>query len=85
MAQAWHLSARRPFYVASEARAALAVCARAYAPTLRLLGWTSRPLKLYRAGALAQVRTVWIPPGGVVSRRRGRPRKHLIASPDSKN
>lgn len=73
MAEAWHEGARMPFYTCVEVKAALGAGAPAYAPALRILGWHSRRVRFYAQGSAPLLKVVWVPPGGFVARKRGRP------------
>ena len=74
---AWHEEARRPFYTCGEVRGALRAGSAAYAPVLRVLGWVSRRVRFYETGQVPRLRVVWVPPGGSVARKRGRPLKSM--------
>jgi hypothetical protein len=78
-ASLWHAAEQRPFYTVEEVRTAMGVGGNLHAPILRMLGWTSKCTRWYGGSDKVLWRTLWIPPGGLVARRRGRPPKVLTA------
>jgi hypothetical protein len=78
---AWHKAHWRPFYTCPEVREASGVGAPSYAPILRLHGWSARRVWFYLGEDSApRLRVVWVPPGGFIARKRGRPPKRSITA-----